>query len=297
MIKPAVVAVLLVGLCAGAGGAGPERFDLQSGAGIPASITLMPYRGYLSYQGSATRNDADLAGMYGSLRFGPEHLVEAEIDYINITRSSGDNLWQQDITLAYSNSGIEDGGLRIGYHYLTYDDGTSDGRAWVVFAGMDHRVSRSVDIGFDAYCSQYADIDAGFNIVQFVPRLGVVLPGGNGNRLRNDLRVYWIHPSREDWIDRAYFYSIEDTISFSRGPWMLSVSGWAGKQVFAVHDNGYVLYNIYEEHNAGCAAEVRCVMTDDLALRLCINLERFKESDDAPNVSSIACLAMVSIGF
>lgn len=259
------------------------------------SVEAAPYVAYLDYHGTASKDHANLAGIYTAFGYGLEHLVEAEADYIQKFYRGYPSLSQWDFTLAYDNYSIPHLKLRAGGHYVAGEDRYTD-EGWVVFGGAEYYVLNRWAVGVDGYFTQYPKFQTHLEVVQIVPHFGVTFWHGENFSWNNDVRGYWIRPN-QDYLQQRDFYSIEDKLSLNWRRWTFSAFGWTGQQVFAVRDNGFALYNLGEEHKAGYGLEVRYIFSEHFALTLRANREEFRDIASTPNASSDMYMAMLNVYF
>ena len=105
------------------------------------SLHAAPYYAWLRYHDTATKDHTQFMGAYATLGWGPEHLVEAEVDYLNKFYRGSPSLHQWDTTLTYANFSLPHLKLRGGAHYLMSDDSFTD-QGWVAFGGVPQRRAR-----------------------------------------------------------------------------------------------------------------------------------------------------------
>lgn len=251
---------------------------------------------YQNYHGTESKDDSYLAGVYAALGYGMEHLLEAETDTIRKSYRGQPALSQHDITVAYANFGIPHLKLRLGGHFVDSEDRYTD-RGWVAFGGAEYYVANRWAAGLDGYFSKYPKFQDDLEVVQLTPHVGVTFGQGPHSVWSNDLRGYWIHLNRDVDTLGNDFGSVEDRLSFGWRRWTFSIFGWVGKQIFAVRNDGFALYNMGEEHKAGYGADIAYAFSERYALKLRASREEFRDIATAPNASSDMYLAMLSVRF
>lgn len=306
MTKTSLVALLLLaaGVTARATDPAPT-ISLLNGAAEPVpvvaatdlprdlSLSLVPYAGYADYQHSATKRHATLGGLYGSLGYTTAHLVEAEVDYMDIAREGINALNQWDTTLVYSNFSLANWKLRLGGHYIATNDRPTDS-AWVVFAGADYYVPYAWDLGLDAYSTQYPNYTPSLEVLELTPHWGVTMLKGSDYSVRNELKGYWIHLANRIPGDRTNYFSAEDKVSYYCGAWTLATFGWVGQQVFAVRGDGFTVYNLAETHRGGYGLEASYAFTKSLSVTLRASQEFFREQGRTQNATATTGLVMLN---
>ncbi len=259
-------------------------------------VEAATYCAYLNYHDTASKDHTYLAGAYASLDYGMEHLLEAEADTLRKFYRGHPSLSQNDTTVAYANFGIPHLKLRLGGHFVDSEDPYTD-RGWVAFGSAEYYVANRWAAGLDGYLSKYPKFQNDLEVVQLTPHVGVTFGKGQHSVWNNDLRGYWIHLNRDFDALGDDFGSAEDRLSLGWRRWTFSAFGWVGKQLFAVRNDGFALYNMGEEHKAGYGAEVSYAFSEHVALKLRANREEFRDIATAPNASSDMYLAMVSVRF
>ena len=259
------------------------------------SVEAAPYAAYLDYHNTASKDHAELGGVYTSFDYGLEHLVEAEADYIQKFYRGFPSLSQWDFTVAYDNFSLPQLKLDIGGHYISSQDPYTD-QGWITFGGAEYYRLNRWSLGVDGYFSKYPKFQTGLEVFQLTPHFGIILWQGAHCSWNNDLLGYWIRPN-EDILQQRDFFSVEDRLSLNWRRWTVSVFGWTGEQIFAVRNDGFALYNLGEEHKAGYGAEVRYAFSGRFALVLRILREDFRDLATTPNATSDLYLAMLDVNF
>ena len=272
----------------------------SAGLGPPAGAAKLwgqsaAYGAYLDYHNTAAEDHAYSAGLYTSLGYGLEHVVEAEADYLHKDYRGYPLLHQWDTTLTYANYSLPHLKLRAGGHYVTGEDAFTD-QGWVVFGGAEYYAASRWAVGVDGYFTKYPNSQDPLEVAQLTPHVGVTLGRGDHHAWNNDLRGYWIHLSR-DFDAQHDFFSLEDRLSLTWRRWTFAAFGWAGQQMFAVRNDGFALYNVAEKHEAGYGAEVRYALTDHWAFTLRASREQFHEFGLTASASSDLYLAMLGVRF
>ncbi|MEI7732822.1 MAG: tetratricopeptide repeat protein [Verrucomicrobiota bacterium] len=257
-------------------------------------VEAAAFYGYLQYHDTASKDQAHTVGLYTSLGYGSEHLLQAEGDYIRKFYRGVSSLRQWDTTLAYANASIPHVNLRLGGHYITSEDPFTD-QGWVAFGGAEYYADRWA-FGVDGYYTTYPKFQNQLEVTQIAPHLGVTLWRGEHHTWNNELRGYWVHLNRDNFA-RRNCYSLEDRLSLNWQRWTFSAFGWAGEQLFAVRNGGFAVYNLGELHKAGYGLEIRYDLTANLALTLRANREQFKDLARTPHACSDMYLAMLSWKF
>jgi len=238
-------------------------------------LTASAYYAYTDYQRSLYKAHAHSTGLHAHLGIGSAHAFEVEVDRLDLHYHALPTLRQWDATLAYANYSVPHLKLRLGGHYLASEDPWTD-QGWVAFAGAHSYGRDRWEAGLDAAFSKYPNYPEGLDVVQLDPRLGVALWRSPQTALRAELRAYWIHPTRALTGQRDLF-SLEPRLSLDWRRWTCSAFGWVGEQVFALRQDGFLLFNLAEEHQGGYGAEVRRALSSQCAFTLRASREQFTD--------------------
>ena len=258
-------------------------------------LNLMTYGLYADYRNTMFKDHAQLAGLYGSLYLGSKHQVETEFDYLSIHYRGFPKFQQLDATVAYANYQIPQVKLRMGIHYVGGDQApTTDG--WAGFLGAHYYVVEKWDAGVDGYISYYANYPNELEVAQITPHIGINLLQGEHHTLRSDLKGYWIHPNQQINTSENLF-SVEERLSFIWKQWTFSSFGWYGRQIFALRDDGFALYNLTEEHKGGFGLEAGYLFSKGLGLNLRIRREIFRELGASRNAYGNLYMALINFKF
>jgi len=254
------------------------------------------YAGWVSYEGTAVKDTAALAGVAGWLAVGAAHVFEGGLDFIDISRPGASRLRQLDATLAYNNFSLPGVKLRLGAHRLSTDDAGTDG-GWVGFGGVDWFAPGAWNTGADVFVSHYADLAPPLDVVQVSPHLGWNIATGADCTLRSDSKAHWIVTSADTVLGRRHFFSAEERLSVFWKRWSFATFGWFGRQAFAVRGDGATPFNLPEKHTGGFGAELRWTAGDRSALSVRVSREEFREVGATRAAAANSLLAFVGITF
>ena len=273
--------------------------------GIPAGfatngetrMAATAYFGGITYDHAVYKESGWVGGVDGWFAPNQRHLFEAGVDYLDIVNNGLPDLHQVEATAAYSYFGLPQLKLRLGGHYIATDDGPTDG-GWVMFGGVDWFAGSRWSLGLDGCFSRYPDFSSLLDVVQVTPRLSVGLAQGSDWALRGDLKGYWIRLSRElPGVDGEDFFSGEGRLSLFWGRWSLAGFGWAGRQSFAVRNNGYTVYDLAGEYTSGYGAEIKCALGKHVEVGLRFQREQFLELYSNASAAENVFLATIGLAF
>jgi hypothetical protein len=259
------------------------------------AVDALTYSGWVSYQQSVYKDHAYLAGVYAGLSYALAHRFEVEVDALDLHYRGYPSLQQWEATAVYANSLLPGFRLRAGGHTVRSEDPLTDG-GWSVFGGCLYQGSARWEAGLDGYYSEYPDYLGGLTVGQIVPRFGLTFWRGARHRWFNELRGYWIGPSRDLGLG-SNLWSVEDRLGLVCGPWLVSVYGWVGRQAFALRQDGFAAYNLLEDHRAGGGFEVRRDLSARLTLAVRLSREVFEEPGSPARCTADSVLAMLGLRF
>jgi hypothetical protein len=151
--------------------------------------------------------------------------------------------------------------------------------------------------GVGLYYSTYSNT-VNFDVLQVTPHATFRLFSDyRRGALYTDITGYGIFVSDEEKIglsDDSY-YSIDVDLRYYYGELDFKLGGWLGKQVFAVKNSGFVVYNLKEKYKGGVYGEVGYTFKNGLRVSLNIDYARYKEVDT--NDSANQTVATFSIGY
>ncbi len=253
-------------------------------AGLKKYFSL--YGTYLNYGNSKVKEDGYAVTAYGSLGDGKHHGVEVGLSQMHLNYESGySDLDQTDFTLAYTNTGSlhPNFSFRLGGHYISSDDDLTD-EGLILVGDLTYFVPYRWNVGLEASYSDYDEL-VDFEVFQAVPHAGRYFSFAKG-KVYLEARGYYIHVSDSDRIGISLenYYSLEASATYLQGPWSLKLSGWAGQQIFAVKNAGFVVYNLREKYRGGITGEITYRLRQYLlGANLTWNTYKEVESDNTVN--------------
>jgi len=260
---------------------------------LQAQSELSLYGGILDYADSS-KDQGWFAGAYFQQSTLSDRLEFAyertELSYVDAASA---DLKQNDFTAVWTHYLNGNYLFRVGGHYIDSSDGLSDG-GYSLFAGVKYFEGYAFDVGVDAYYSHYAEYLAddlttkGLDVLQFEPSLGAAF--GDYSSIMGSFyaKLYYVYikPDDEGYaLLHANYHSGGISLTNYHGKWTTLLNGWMGKQVFAMRNGGFVMYNLTEEHRGGAELSVHYAFTEQLGIKVQYGYERFKESDH-PDASS-----------
>lgn len=203
----------------------------------------------LCYDHSEYKENGLVNGVYGFFGHGLKHSFEAALDYTTINFATDFTVKQWDATLAYTYYHGLNQTYRAGVHYInTNSDWTN--HAVTFLAGLNRYSYAKWNAGLSVYATRYSNYDPDFTALQITPAVGFYFGKG---RLYSETSASWIHLTEEVGInlDTQNFLSVEQELSYFWKKFTFNAWGWGGRQAFAVHNDGFVVFNVAEKHLGG----------------------------------------------
>ena len=218
------------------------------------------YGTFINFTDSPLKNDGRSATLYANVTDNKHHLIEGlftqtYIDY----ESPYNNLNQSDFAIAYTNTNqlLRNCSLRVGFHYIDSDDSWTD-EGKIVFGKITYFIPYKWNAGLEADYSIYDKTNIDVNVFQLVSHFGFFIRGlvPRGS-LYTESKLYYIHKDETVGdLSRDNFLSFEQSVLYTLLPWDVKLSGWGGKQIYAVKNGGFLVYNLADKYKAGITFEV-----------------------------------------
>jgi len=249
------------------------------------------YATYVDFQGSEVKDNAWSFTGYLAFKDGYNHalefgLAQTHVNYKNeqtITQTKKKNipaltqevndLDQTDFTFVYTNINqlLRNHIFKFGFHYINSDDELTDqGKIFYFQASyyQPYTWNAGVELAYSIYNNSAIDL----NVIQIRPHFGLYF-GFFGKRFYTESRLYYIHSDEVIGSSLKNCYSFEQMLSTFVGKADFMVSGWIGQQIFAVKNEGFVVYNLADKYLGGLAFEAGYKLTDNLRGALNITQE------------------------
>ncbi len=239
-------------------------------------VNLQAYGVPIHYSDSATKSDGFLAGVYAYIGQGM-HSFEVEADHTRINYKGAPDLEQWDYTGVYSYYRSR-WKYRAGIHYIDSTDDWSN-RGITLFAGARYFAYNNWDMGIDGYFTRYSNQTPHLSVSQVTPNIGWYLMKWKVSGIYLQLFGNYIHLNKDTELgltDRNY-YSGEGDLTYYYNRFSIKGYGWTGKQVFAVRNDGFVVYNLAEKHDGGFGGSISYDFANGLKVSLRSAVERYKE--------------------
>ena len=274
---------------------------------LQAGNTISVYGGGIDYTDSI-KDTGFFAGAYfqnSSLKNKIELGYErTEISYIDDTL---ENIEQNDFSIAWDHYVGQNFLFRLGGHYID-SNGVDTDRVYTAFAGAKYYQGYDFDIGLDGYYSDYSDYrradgTTGLNVMQVEPSIGFGFGNYQSCMGSAYLRTYYTYIQS----DRVEGGSVKDSyhsgglvLQHFKGNWTNGIGGWIGKQVFAVKNKGFTVFNLAEERKGGFALSSSYAFSKSTSLRLQYAYESFEEivaSNDITDASTTTMSLFLNYNF
>ncbi len=232
------------------------------------NLTVVPYLATANYKDSF-KSDALLGGIYAKLKVKKRSY---EFAYENTTINFKNNtsaIKKSDFTFLYSQPLNNHYKAKLGIH-LTLSNNTSGDDVQAYFTGVEYFQANSFALGIDAYYSFYSQSDLGKEVLQLKPYYSFEFSEYNSlmGKFFVKFNYYYINfmQKTKNSLNRSYIsYGLE--INHHKNNFLTTLKAWSGKQVYAIRDNGFTLYNLYEKHKGGWSLSSRYTLSRDFSLR------------------------------
>ena len=219
---------------------------LGSLAMAQTNYTFIPYGEVSTYSGDTDKDYGTSAGIYFS---GQENSYETIIGVegkrvVYKNESLNDDISQTDITGMLKLNVIDNFNAKIGIHHIVSTDDLTDGGN--TFIGGINLNSNSLNFDLNVYYTNYDNL-VSLDITQLSPEIGVNF-GNNSFKIKGD----FINIENNDKVGlKDNYSSTEVTFKNQTGIFGTTLSGWLGKRIFAVSNNGFTVNNISDEEKGG----------------------------------------------
>ncbi len=264
------------------------------------------YGTYINYSGSGLKDYGYVGTAYLSLGDGKENSFQLGYSYTKIKYKNGlPDLNQNDFTLAYSNTNgiLKNHTFTFGGHYVSSDDDLTDRGRTLFFDGTYFNYQKTYPYtfnwsgGLSFFYTRYPNT-VDFYVFQFTPHSTFKLFSDyRRGALYLDLLGYAIHVNKSSQLglDKPNYYSLEANLRYYYGKLDFKVGGWLGKQIFAVKNGGFVVYNLSEKYKGGAEFEAGYTFTKGLRLSFNFTYNRYKELETQDSVNQK--VITVSLGY
>jgi hypothetical protein len=240
----------------------------------PVRQDMIVYYVPVNYDNAHFKKQALVQGVYYYSGRGIKNSIETQIEQTNIKYNTDFSYKQQDIVFVYS--AYAPGEMtRAGLHFARTSTVADDGMA-LFFGSARHKPDGGFS-RFDVYVSKYDGYSPNVMVYQISPAIGRTIYKSNGSSLYLQTRGYYIHPTKQIGNNARDFFSVGQTISFTKRNVTAGISAWTGRQVFAVRNDGFVMYNSAEVHKGGYGASISYNMPNQTKLTLFAGKEAFSD--------------------
>lgn len=229
----------------------PEELAPYAATSTPAPVhafTVLPNVAWIDYGGSSIKRHGVAGGVYASV--GRLNLLEASFENTHVNFRTGADLDQQDYVLAYNHFGVPNWKFRAGTHWIGSSDSFGNG-SWIAFGGAHYLALERFDFGADYFHSRYADATTSLDVDQVTPQIAFEQFLDPATKMRLETLGYAIFADEDLGLGRQQFYSVESRWRLDRAGWGIAAFGWAGRQTYAVRRDGFIVFNLAEEHRGG----------------------------------------------
>jgi len=266
-------------------------------ADTPGRFSSYVYYLPISYHGSDYRIQSTVYGIFGDFAFKEAFHTSFEYDRSDFETgfdSTSVHTLQNDFTLlnTYYYSGFWE--THFGLHYLTSNDEYSKNTNTVIL-GLGRYVPFQWSADITCFYTSYPNMsEKPLYVFQATQRFGVSI----GDRIQSgftyESKFHFIHLSHEINSSKVEFYSLEQNIVYYRTRWSAALNLWAGEQMFAVHNNGFLLINFGELYRGSAGITLTVYLSEKTSVTA--GYQRIWFSDLNSDNDAQAELLKISVG-
>ncbi len=230
------------------------------------------YATYINFSDSSIRDDGWAATAYFNFSKDLHNSLEVAcsktfIDYIETS-----DLNQLDFTIVYNNINqfVKNHIFRFGFHYIISDDKLTD-KGKIFHFKVTYFRYNNWNIGTELDYSNYK-ANSDISVFQIRPNFGFYFSAFQ-KRFYTESRFYYILEREKDTNN---YYSFEQLFSLYIGRINFLLSGWLGKQIFAVKNDGFVVYNLSDHYLRGFLFETGYKLTRNIYTSIDFNYQWLK---------------------
>ncbi len=256
----------------------------------PSTTYVLPYFSFTNYSSTFQKEYALTSGLYGYYGYGLKHSFEGDVSYTaihyaNLTQvinnqifsSPSFNINQADVTFIYTNYQLTNLNWRAGAHAIFSDDALTN-NGFILFSGLKRYRSNYYNVAIDVYGSFYNDYSPNLKVLQVDGTFGFYF----GNYFTTgsfyaETKGSYIELSENVGFGSKQFPSVKQSLFFYRKKFTLEAFLWTGFQVFAVTNNGFIVFNLAEKHLGALGGSIKYEFNNKASLKLKITHGRFKE--------------------
>ena len=228
----------------------------------------------VNYDNAHYKKQALVQGVYYYSGKGLKSSIETQVEQTNIKYNTDFSYKQQDVSFVYSMYAPARK-TRAGIHFIRASTVNDDGMT--LFFGSAKYNPNGKTSQFDVYVSKYDGYSPKVMVYQLSPAVGRTKYKNDGSFLYLQTRGYYIHPTKQIGNNARDYFSAEQTVSYTKRNFTASISGWAGKQIYAVRNDGFAVYSSAEVHRGGYSASVSYSMSPQTKLTLFAGRESFSD--------------------
>jgi len=239
-----------------------------------SKITIAPYLSYASYEGNVINNDT-LVGFY-SLFDWKDYSLEFSAESKNLKYTNGSSLKQRNYIASYKTYLKSNMRLNTLVHYVLNNDNASNGTTSFL-VGINYKTKNKITYTLQSAYSLYNTQALANKYLQIKPSVGYIYGHKDSNygQLFPKISFYYIMPfSPNAALDTSYF-STEIDLVHVKNAFRTKGSIWFGKQINALRDNGFTIYNLKQIHTSGFTLSSRYKLNKDTGLTLSYSNEYY----------------------
>lgn len=247
-----------------------------------SKIMLVPYQSYATYnsQSSDTNvsdplNNGDLTSglyfiAYDSTYSFELALEDKSIDYANT------KINQINLVSSYKTYISDNVKVNTLIHYASNSRSQSN-TIYVPLVALTYISHSNLNVGLETAYSMYDSQALSSKVLQLKPSISFAYGRKDSawGMLFPKISMYHIIPISPNSSLKSNYVSTEFELVHKNGLFTSKVSYWAGEQLYAVRDNGFIIYDINEIHTSGASISSRYKFNKMLGLKASYNTEYY----------------------
>ena len=222
--------------------------------------------------------------------------IEFSLELKKLTYQNNDKLTQINLASSYKKYLTKNFKLNTLLHYIS-NNIESDGTT-IALVGVNYIKSSRLKLNLQAAYSIYNSESLANKILQIKPTASFTYGHKNSNWgiLYPEISLYYIKPYSENVTLDSSYYSTELSLTHVKESFRTKLSYWVGKQLYAVRDNGFTIYNLNEIHNSGTSLSFQYKIDNSLGIKASYTSEYYTRigSTDEEYMDRILFLANFS---
>ena len=249
-----------------------------------AKIMLVPYQSSSTYNNTPSGDtnaseplskDHKTTGLYYLFK-DTTYSIELAVEKKSLNYSN-ENISQTNFVSSYKTYLYKNVKLNTLFNYASKSRSQSN-TIKVPLIGLTYITHSNLNIGLETAYSIYDSKALSSNVLQLKPSIGFAYGHKDSawGMLFPKVSLYYIMPMSSTSSLEKNYISTEFQLIHRNGLFISKVSYWAGKQFYAIRDNGFTIYDLNEIHTSGSSISTRYKYNKMLGLKASYSTEYYK---------------------